>query len=241
MLNPGETKTIDVLCNPDEIQKFTDTLHIIVSNGCDIEVQLRVKGTGSTLYCKELMDAKEEKSKEDGIERRQIDFGTEYTYKNVIKQFFLENRGRKPMKIVWARQKKKEKKKIVEPNAPVKDNKSTKEKEPEELHVFSVTPADIVLNAKMGIMVEIRANSTQIGSLAEQWECQTLVGNERKPKPVYFANIFGNFITPTLKFDPPKLDFKYLWQKGIPSMPISKELKITNTSPLVTTISLKIE
>ena len=52
-----------------------------------------------------------------------IDFGTEYTYKNVIKQFFLENRGRKPMKIIWARQNKKEKKKPTD--VLVKDLKST--------------------------------------------------------------------------------------------------------------------
>lgn len=33
-----------------------------------------------------------------------IDFGTEYTYKTVPRQYFLENRGRKPMKIMWVRQ-----------------------------------------------------------------------------------------------------------------------------------------
>ena len=68
-----------------------------------------------------------------------------------------------------------------------------------------------------------------------------MVGNERKPKPVYFANIVGNFITPTLLFNNPKLDFKYLWEKGVPSMPIAKDLTIKNTSPLITTISLKID
>lgn len=80
------------------------------------------------------------------------------------------------MKIVWARQKKKEKKKpaIVE-DAEKKDAKESTEKlvnkSPEELQVFTVTPAEITLNAKMGIMVEIRANSPQTGKLKEQWEC----------------------------------------------------------------------
>jgi hydrocephalus-inducing protein len=87
---------IEVVCNADEVQRFTDTLHVIVNNGTDLEVALRAKGVGSTLYCKE--------------DLRNIDFGTEYTHKNVPKQFFLENRGRKPMKIIWARQKKMEKK-----------------------------------------------------------------------------------------------------------------------------------
>lgn len=107
--------------------------------------------------------------------------------------------------------------------------------------MFSVTPAEVTLNSKMGIYVEIRANSQQIGKIVEQWACSILTGNERKPKPVYWANIFGNFITPTLQFNFPKLDFKYLWQKGVPSMPIAKDLLITNTSTLDTTISLKID
>ena len=51
VLQPGETKTIDVLCIADEVQKFNDTLHIIVSNGRDEEVPLRIRGTGSTLFC----------------------------------------------------------------------------------------------------------------------------------------------------------------------------------------------
>jgi len=74
-----------VVCNADEVQKFQDTLHIIINNGVDLEVALRAKGTGSTLYCKSALDT--------------VDFGTEYTHQNVTKEFFLENRGRKQMKI----------------------------------------------------------------------------------------------------------------------------------------------
>ncbi len=56
-------------CMADEVQKFQDTLHIIVNNGMDVEVQLRAKGIGNTLYTKTPMN--------------QIDFGTEYTHKTV--------------------------------------------------------------------------------------------------------------------------------------------------------------
>jgi hydrocephalus-inducing protein len=40
---------------------------------------------------------------------------------------------------------------------------------------------------------------------------------------------------------PPKLDFKYVWEKGVPAMPISKDLTIKNTGPLSTAIMLKID
>lgn len=60
----------------------------------DVEVQLKAKGIGHTLFTREVMT--------------NIDFGTEYTHKSVPRQYFLENRGRKPMKILWVRQNKKE-------------------------------------------------------------------------------------------------------------------------------------
>lgn len=40
---------------------------------------------------------------------------------------------------------------------------------------------------------------------------------------------------------PTKLDFKYVWEKGVPAMPISKDLTIKNTGPLSTAIMLKID
>jgi hydrocephalus-inducing protein len=87
VLQPDDEREIEVVCNADEVQKFQDTLHIIINNGVDLEVALRAKGTGSTLYCKAPLTT--------------VDFGTEYTHQPVTKEFFLENRGRKQMKILW--------------------------------------------------------------------------------------------------------------------------------------------
>jgi len=52
VLQPDDEREIEVVCNADEVQKFQDTLHIIINNGHDLEVALKAKGTGSTLYCK---------------------------------------------------------------------------------------------------------------------------------------------------------------------------------------------
>jgi hydrocephalus-inducing protein len=52
-----------------------------VNNGLDLEVSLKAKGVGSTLYCRDNLNL--------------VDFGTEYTHNNITKEFFLENRGRK--------------------------------------------------------------------------------------------------------------------------------------------------
>lgn len=97
MLKPDDEKEIEIVCNADEVQKFQDTLHVIVNNGVDLEVALKAKGTGSTLFCKDSLSL--------------VDFGTEYTHSNITKEYFLENRGRKPMKIQWVRTTKVERKK----------------------------------------------------------------------------------------------------------------------------------
>jgi hydrocephalus-inducing protein len=97
VLQPDDEREIEVVCNADEVQKFQDTLHIIINNGVDLEVGLKAKGTGSTLFCRNNLET--------------IDFGVEYTHQNITKEFFLENRGRKPMKIQWVRTTKLDKKK----------------------------------------------------------------------------------------------------------------------------------
>lgn len=120
---------------------------------------MAAKGVGSTLYCKQ--------------DLKNIDFGTEYTHKVVPRQFFLENRGRKPMRITWVRQVKPQKKDAKEKAEAVATKKANqtatsglgatsekKEEEEETKFVFSVVPDTVMLNPKMGIMIEFRANST---------------------------------------------------------------------------------
>jgi len=48
----------------------------------DLEVQLRARGIGSTLFCKDDLSL--------------VDFETRYTEDLVVKEYFLENRGQKP-------------------------------------------------------------------------------------------------------------------------------------------------
>jgi hypothetical protein len=80
----------------------------------------------------------------------------------VPKTFFLENRGRKPMKITWVRQVKMQKKTDKE-KAEAAANKNaqsssgallpseTNKDEEDNKFVFSVIPESVVLNPKMGI------------------------------------------------------------------------------------------
>ena len=111
-------------------------------------------------------------------------------------------------------------------DASVVSNGQAQEKEEEVKFVYAVVPDQIVLNPKMGIMIQFRANSFNIGKIIESWACNVIVGGDRKPKTVYNTIVQGEFITPQLNFSEAKLYFKYLWEKGVASMPISKTLLI---------------
>ena len=76
---------------------------------------LRAKGVGHTLYCKNNLNM--------------VDFGTEYTHSNIQKEFFLENRGRKAMKIQWVRTTKFDKNKKKQ-TGESKDQSSSTAKKP---------------------------------------------------------------------------------------------------------------
>lgn len=162
------------------------------------------------------------------------------------------------MKIQWVRSVKPErkpaanKKNEISKNGSALEKSSTggevastagAEKEEEVKIVYSIVPDNIVLNPKMGIMIQVRANSAIVGRVVENWHCNVTSGGERKPKIAYNTNIQGDFITPQLIFSPAdaKLFFKYLWEKGVPSMPICKNLEITNGGPLPTTMNLLID
>lgn len=81
MLKPDESMDIEVVCNPDEANKFQDTLHFVIREGDDVDVQLRAKGEGQTIFYK------------DDLEN--VNFGTLYTCRPMTKDIFVENKGRK--------------------------------------------------------------------------------------------------------------------------------------------------
>lgn len=161
-----------------------------------MEVQLKAKGCGSTLFCEKSLQI--------------VDFKTKYTHQNGEEIFFLQNRGRKPQKITWVRttkydknaaKKKEEEKKSLEASskkvtADVTNvsgtgavDKVEKEKEEEVKFVYAVVPDTITLQPKMGINVSFRANSFNVGKVIETWQCSSVVGGERKPKVVFNTTV----------------------------------------------------
>ncbi|EGR28756.1 hypothetical protein IMG5_169530, partial [Ichthyophthirius multifiliis] len=230
ILKPEESMDVEIICCADDSIKFQDMLHFVIKDGMDIDVVLKAKGVGSTIFCK------------DDITN--VNFKTLYTHHAEYQEIFVENKGRKPQKLTW--QRKIEKKKffpIDEKSQLLKskmENTSQNQQQPqEENHLFNIAPESVTLPAKHGIMFQFRAYAVKTGKFQEQFILNSVIGNDRKSHQLYQTTIEGEFIRPTLKFNEKKIYFKYIWEKNVPFMQISKDLEITCISILKTNFMLK--
>ena len=99
ILKPQESMSVEVICNPDDAIRFQDTLHFVIKEGAGVDVILKAKGVGSTIFCKD--------------DLKSINFDTQYTFRAVSKEIFIENKGRKEQTLHWQRKKPVEKKKVL--------------------------------------------------------------------------------------------------------------------------------
>ena len=88
ILKPEQAFDVEVLCVPDDTQKFADTLYFVIKEGVDKEVQLKARGVGTTIFCKDI---------------KNVSFGVLHTHRPQIQEVFLENKGRKTQTLRWQR------------------------------------------------------------------------------------------------------------------------------------------
>ncbi len=213
---------IQVLCTPDDNVTFTDTLHFVIKEGVDMDIPLKAKGVGSTIYCKE--------------DLKLINFGMQYTFKYDHREIFVENKGRRPQRLVWNPKKPETKKKDKQ------DQKAITNPEEEPEITYTIVPDSVNLPPKTGIMFQFRAYSTKKGTINEFYQLFTQTGNDRKQNLLLDTTLTGEYFDPLLSFSDSKLHFKYTWQKDVENTNyiISKDLEISNASPLPTNFSLRV-
>lgn len=223
VLKAGQSFDVDIVCVPDDNQKFMDTLFFVIKEGVDKEVKLKAKGIGSTIFCKDIST---------------VDFGVMYTHRTQMQEVFIENKGRKTQTLKWTRKvegrPKGEEKPSATPGSP--SNAS-----PEDSFVFSVYPETIVLPAKTGLMFQFKAHSTEVGRIREQFVLSSSINTERKTNPLFTSTFEAEFIRPQLVFNKKALNFQYVWEKDTSANIISQDLEITCGSPLAANFSLYVE
>ena len=232
LLGPEESMDIQIVCTADDANKFTDILHFVIKEGDDVDIVLKAKGIGSTIFCKE--------------DLKLISFGIQYTFRNITREVFVENKGRKPQKLQWIKKKSIESKRKVTVDDDKKYSKrpNSAQSQPDSddnPDIFAIVPETILLPAKTGIMFQFRCNSTLKGKISEQFSLTSTTGEERKQTELHKSTFEGEFINPSLLFSAPKLNFKYVWEKNVPFMHIAKNLEITCGSLLPVNFTLKVQ
>jgi hydrocephalus-inducing protein len=122
-----------------------------------------------------------------------------YTYKTIVKEIFIQNKGRKSQKISWQKRK------------PEKKKNKDEEEKTEEEQVFIIEPESETIPPKYGRNFKFIAHSTKKGKISEQFQLISQIGTERKPNILKTMTIEGEFIQPNLIFSDKKLTFKYKW------------------------------
>ncbi len=89
----------------------------MIREGVDVDVQLKAKGVGSTIFFKDDLN--------------DVNFGVLYTCRSVNKDIFVENKGRKTQVLSWQKKKLPQKSKETK-----KDGKKEVEAPVEEDNVF---------------------------------------------------------------------------------------------------------
>lgn len=189
MLKPNESYNVEVVCNADDASKFSDSLFFIIKEGVDKEVALRAKAVGSTIFCKNIEN---------------ITFGTLYTFKPVVQEIFLENKGRKMQAVKWVQ-------KIEKEKEGERAKEQTQALEEPAQQSFQIYPESVVLPPKSGLMFQIKAFSKVSGRIQEFYILQSQVGTDRKLQNLFTTSIEGNYITPSLSFSVREISFKYSW------------------------------
>lgn len=87
-MGPGESTECRLSTFLDESKKFKDTLHILVTEGADIDIPLAAAGVGSTIVCPDLTPG-------------YIDFGNQFTGRAFSKEIMLHNLDRRPVNLLW--------------------------------------------------------------------------------------------------------------------------------------------
>lgn len=222
-LKPQETVSVAMTLKIDETSKISDIMHLLVTEGKDIQVTTKAKGISTPVTCKDNLET--------------VDFGTQYTTQTIIREFLIENRGRKPRKLVWSSD-----------TAPTKKSKSPETisssthgmDDSGEVPVFSVSPDTLVLDGKCAYKFHFVALCPIHGEVMETLTCLEFIGNDRKGSTVFKTKLHGNFVAPLLQLSSTTINFKFLWDINTPIAPMQQMLEITNVSPLDVRCSLKV-
>ncbi|GMH35419.1 hypothetical protein BSKO_03287 [Bryopsis sp. KO-2023] len=227
VLNPAESAEFTLSTCLDEAKRFKDTLHILVTEGADIDIPLIAVGVGCTVVCPDLAS---------GF----IDFGDQFTGRAFTKEVMLYNLDRRPVNLQWINETavmlKKELSKRNVKQAQDKGTEQNAETEP----VYAVAPERLTIGPKESAPVVISGMSMHCGAICEKLTCKGGIGPGAKASRLIFeVSLKSEVAVPLLEFSEQEVRFAYYYKKGFPMSKITKDITITNVSRLPLTFTLR--
>uniref|UniRef100_A0A7S2QVW6 MSP domain-containing protein n=2 Tax=Triparma pacifica TaxID=91992 RepID=A0A7S2QVW6_9STRA len=217
VLSPHESVAVNVIANLDDTIVHKDQLHIIVSEGENLMVQLTARGMGTTLYSHD--------------DLKVIDFGATFTNQQCSKYITIENKGRRPQSLKWINQTIKDRM-LSQAAKNRKQDDSKPKKKPSLDPVFIINPPEIELPPRTHIRFQLIGFSKHKGLCMERLLLETKVLKDKQARIVFDTEIKADFMNPLLDLSVPALDYSYTWEKDVPIEIITKPMTMTNRTPL---------
>jgi len=215
-MKPYESIEVTVNAKLNEIQKITDTLHILIHEGADLSVKLSARGVGTTIHAT------------TNIER--IDHGNQFTNNVTTSTFRLENRGRRPQTLVWNYVPPGEEN---DPKAASRRRKNKKDDVELPNSIFSITPRKVVLEPMMAMEYTVQGITNKAGEVGEQWICGSLMGSDAKEfVDIYTCRVAATFVDPLIKFSRSEVSFQQMNDPKNPMKPQAENISIKNIATL---------
>ncbi|KAF4655034.1 hypothetical protein FOL46_008426, partial [Perkinsus olseni] len=224
-LEPQEVYHLSVKLRPNEVQRFTDVLYVIVEEGEDSAINFKCRGTETPIVCDQDLG--------------RIDFGTQYTTQSITKEIVLKNLGRKSRTITWLVNEEAAREKVLKQLA--KDGVDLKKAKLPAVP-YTIHPTTAVLPSNKGYRFTVTACSQVIDLVEDTAECIEYVGGNKKGKAIFQPSLKTTFVAPLLRMSDNNVPYRYVWSKedGEKAAMMTRPLKITNISPLPITFSLKV-
>ena len=225
VLSPHESVVVNIIACLDDTIVHKDQLHVIVSEGDNLMVQVSAKGMGTTLYSHD--------------DLKVINFGATFTNQQCQKFITIENKGRRPQSLKWINQTIKDRVAVQTAKNRKQDDGKPNKKQPSLDPVFIVNPPEIELPPRTHIRFHLIGFSKQKGLVSERLLLETKVLKDKQARVVFDTEVKADFMNPLLNLSLSQLDFSYTWEKNVPIGTITQPLTMTNRTPLPLDFVLK--
>ena len=240
-LAPREIRSMELSLYLDDAVRAAEELLISVKDSAEQAVSLVATGVGSSICC------------EEDEELKAVAMGTHYSNRLCTREIVLENKGRKPQKLVWSnaslnpskdkeKDKEKAKKRAAAP-APADGDAPPRRPPVGVAHgsVFTVSPDVITLEPWQSCIFVVRGMCAAAGDVDEVLELTASIGNAKGGKPIFSTAVSATFVDPLIEFtEPDGLSFVHMHADGEEkAAPLLRKVGLKNVATLPLTLSLK--